>query len=84
MAAIQPVVISIVFWEAFGHTFEEADLLEDWTDSLASAAVQPGDVAAAFETWIRADDRQERLKDAQQRAPVRAEMRAELRRQQDQ
>lgn len=73
-----------VFWEAFGHTFEEADLLEDWTDTLASADVQPGDAAAAFETWIRADARQARLKDPQQRAPVRAEMRAELRRQQDQ
>lgn len=73
-----------VFWEAFGHTFEEADLLEDWTEALASAALHPGDAAAAFETWIRANARQERLKDAQQPALIRAEMRAELRRQRDQ
>ncbi|MCA1703934.1 MAG: hypothetical protein LC808_11970 [Actinobacteria bacterium] len=73
-----------LFWDAFGHTFEEADLLEEWTDTLAAVGVAPTDAAAAFEAWIRAESRQERVKDPQQRAPVRAEMRAELRRRQDQ
>jgi len=65
------------FQAAFDHTYEEADLLEEWVTDL------PGDQAslvANFETWIREGDpsRQDRLKVAQERAPLRREMRAEI------
>lgn len=63
-------------WEAFAHTYEEADLLEEWLEDGVPSAD-----AVAFETWIRDGDpsRQSRLRDPQQRATVRADMRAELR-----
>ncbi|MBL8776498.1 MAG: hypothetical protein JNK12_11215 [Acidimicrobiales bacterium] len=66
------------FWEAFGHTFEEADLLEEWTEELADVP-SIGDPVQGFEDWIRAESRQERLTDPQQRASIRSEMRVELR-----
>lgn len=67
------------FQAAFDHTYEEADLLEEWVTDL------DGDEASLlsdFETWIRDGDpsRQDRLKVPQERAPLRREMRAEIRR----
>ena len=67
-------------WEAFGHTFEEADLLEEWTESLSGIDTDSTRVAQDFESWIRSEGRQEKLRDPQQRAPIRAAMRSELRR----
>lgn len=66
------------FWEAFGHTYEEADLLEEWTEELADALDRER-ASADFEAWIRADNRQGKLRDPQQRASVRSAMRTELR-----
>lgn len=68
------------FWEAFGHTYEEADLLEEWTEALADE-VDREQAAADFESWIRADGRQGKLRDPQQRASIRSAMRTELRHQ---
>ncbi len=65
------------FWDAFAHTYEEADLLEEWTGDLATAT--PADTCAAdFEEWLGDSFRRQRLRDPQQRAPVRAEMRVEV------
>lgn len=63
-------------WEAFAHTYEEADLLEEWL-----GAELPDASSETFEIWIRDGDpsRQERIRDPQNRASVRSEMRAELR-----
>jgi len=66
------------FWEAFGHTYEEADLLEEWTEELADDDLDAA--AMEFETWIRTDTRQSRLMDPQLRASVRSAMRTEIRR----
>jgi hypothetical protein len=68
-------------WEAFSHTYEEAELLEEWTEALAASGVTADDAAQSFETWIRQENRQERLRDPQARAPIRAEMRRTLRNQ---
>jgi hypothetical protein len=67
-------------WEAFAHTYEEADLLEEWLEEVA-----PDDrshVASLFEEWVRdgaPNSRQARLRDPQQRASVRGELRQALR-----
>ena len=63
-------------WEAFGHTYEEADMLEEWLEDSADQAAR----TATFEEWIRDGDpsRQSRLRDPQQRASVRAELRAAI------
>lgn len=67
------------FWDAFAHTYEEADLLEEWTEELGERLEL--DVAAAqFEAWIREESRQQRLRDPQKRATIRVELRVELRR----
>lgn len=65
------------FHEAFAHTYEEADLLEEWASKLGDSDDSP---EASFEEWIREGDpsRQERLQVAAERAPVRREMRAEI------
>ena len=65
------------FQEAFAHTYEEADLLEEWVSKLGDSDDSPD---ASFEKWIREGDpsRQERLQAAAERAPVRREMRTEL------
>lgn len=67
------------FQAAFDHTYEEADLLEEWvTDLVGDEASLVGE----FESWIQEGDpsRQDRLKAPQERAPLRREMRAEIRR----
>lgn len=68
-------------WEAFAHTYEEADLLEEWTEDLNGVLI-PSDAATEFDAWIRTEARQERLRDPQHRAPIRSELRAEVRRRQ--
>jgi hypothetical protein len=61
------------FGQAFSHTYEEADLLEDWTDTLTEAGWAPADAASAFEAFIRSGDPsyQEKLLDPQHRSAVR-------------
>ena len=68
------VVPTAKFHEAFDHTYEEADLLEEWCTDLESTG--PGTVSG-FEAWIRGGrpSRQELLRQPQQRAQVRREMR---------
>jgi len=62
-----------MFYEAFAHTFEEADLLEEWTDKLVDAGWTQGSAVAEFETFIRADDPslQRRLENPSDRPFVR-------------
>ena len=66
-----------VLWEAFSHTYEESDLLEDWVESLHDVEQTPTE---SFESWIRegTPTRQDRLRDAQYRSQIRAELRAEI------
>lgn len=62
------------FNEAFSHTFEEADLLEDFTDTLVAAGWIKTMAATEFESFLRAGDPptlQAKLLDAQQRSSVR-------------
>jgi len=61
------------FNEAFSHTFDEADLLEEWTDTLVAAGWTQAMAAAEFETFVREGDPslQAKLLDAQQRSSVR-------------
>lgn len=66
------------FWEAFAHTYEEADLLEEWTEDLAGTGAS-ADLASEFELWIRADNRQDQLRDPQRVASVRLALRATIR-----
>lgn len=71
--------------EAFAHTFEEADLLEEWTDTLSAGGLSPADAAASFEAFIRVDHEngrtlQEDLRDVQRRSAVRVACRNEARR----
>lgn len=66
------------FWDAFANTYEEADLIQEWIEDLEDEETVET-LTAQFEDWIRKDSRQERLRDPQQRASVRAELRKELR-----
>jgi hypothetical protein len=68
-----------LLWEAFSHTYEESDLLEEWAEALHGRDDSP---SASFEEWIRegTPSRQEKLRDAQFRSQIRVEMRAEIRR----
>lgn len=72
-----PVPVRI-FQAAFAHTYEEADLLEDWVTELGHFEASP---EASFEAWIREGEpsRQTRLQTPAERALIRQEMRAELR-----
>ena len=62
------------FQQAFDHTYEEADLLENWSTDLADIDDDP---ASSFESWLREGDpdRQSRLEAHEERAPIRREMR---------
>ena len=62
------------FHHAFDHTYEEAELLEEWTTDLADIDDDP---ASSFESWIRVCDpsRQSRLEVHEERAPIRRELR---------
>lgn len=70
------VVPTKQLWEAFGHTYEEADMLEEWLEGVEEREEQ----TTTFEEWVRDGDpsRQSRLTDPQQRASVRAELRAAI------
>lgn len=67
------------FNEAFSHTFEEAELLEDWTDTLASSGWSQATAATAFEAFIREGDPslQAKLLNPQHRSSVRRACREE-------
>lgn len=71
--------------EAFAHTYEEADILEEWTGILCEAGWATEDAAARFEAYIRAttgsgSSLQQDLRDPQRRPAVRLACRAEARR----
>jgi hypothetical protein len=61
------------FNQAFSHTYEEADLLEEWTDTLSQAGWSQAEAASAFESFIRSGEPslQRKLLDPQQRSSVR-------------
>jgi hypothetical protein len=67
------------FNQAFSHTYEEADLLEDWTDTLSQAGWSQAEAASTFENFIRSGEPSYQLKllDAQQRSTVRRECKRE-------
>lgn len=70
-------VATFTFHEAFAHTFEEADLLEDWNDTVCAAGLDALDSAKRFEDFLRADIGQGRtlqgdLREPQRRSSVRA------------
>jgi hypothetical protein len=67
------------FQKAFDHTYEEADLLEEWNADLVG---NQNDSAEMFEQWIRDGEpsRQSMLEQPQSRAGVRREMREEIKR----
>lgn len=70
---------------AFAHTYEEADLLEEWIDTLVDAGVQTADATVRFEDFIRASQAagrtlQHDLRDPQRRSAIRGACRAEARR----
>jgi hypothetical protein len=71
-------VPTAVFWDAFANTYEEADLLQEWIEELETRGAHDV-LIVQFEAWIRQEARQDRLRDPQQRASVRAEMRKEIR-----
>ena len=66
-----------VLWEAFSHTYEESDLLEEWAEALHDVDPAPTE---SFESWMRegSPNRQDRLRDAQYRSQIRAELRTEV------
>ena len=71
---------TIDFHTAFSHTYEEADLLEEWTDTLAEKGYDVHAAAASFEERIRQVDGdgpslQALLREPERRASVRREMR---------
>jgi hypothetical protein len=71
--------------EAFAHTYEEADILEEWSDILCEAGWVVADAAARFEQFVRTAGRSGRplqgdLRDAQLRSAVRTTCRTEARR----
>jgi hypothetical protein len=61
------------FNQAFAHTYEEADLLEEWLDSLTLDGWSIADATAAFESFLRSSEPslQQKLLDSQHRASVR-------------
>ncbi len=67
------------FQEAFDHTYVEAELIEDWATDLCDVDDNP---AASFEIWMRdgSPSRQQRLLDNAERAPIRRELRVEVKR----
>jgi hypothetical protein len=69
-----------VFHEAFSHTYEEADLLEEWCDVLSDAGRSIEEATAMFELAVReprpaGESFQGLLRDPQQRASVRRDLR---------
>jgi hypothetical protein len=71
--------------EVSAHVFEEADLLEEWSDTVCAAGSSPEQAAAAFEAFVRADrgdgnTLQSDLRDPQRRSTVRSACRVEAQR----
>jgi len=71
--------------EVSAHVFEEADLLEEWSDTVCAAGASPEQAAASFEAFVRADHGggntlQSDLRDPQRRSTVRCACRAEAER----
>ncbi|MHB8287807.1 MAG: hypothetical protein ACYDEY_00945 [Acidimicrobiales bacterium] len=66
-------VPAATFNKAFAHTFEEADLLEEWTDTLVVGGWTQTKAAEEFEAFLRGGtpSLQAQLLDAQQRSFVR-------------
>lgn len=62
------------FHEAFAHTVIEADLLEDWTDTLTESGRSVAEAITLFEEFIRRDtpSLQAQLLDPERRAAVRS------------
>jgi len=69
--------------EAFSHTFEEADLLEEWLETFDLSATSLEDATAEFDAFIRTNagdgdaTLQEWLREPQRRSSVRNRMRAQ-------
>jgi len=66
--------------EASAHVFEEADLLEEWSETVCGAGASLDEAAAAFDAFLREDrgggkTRQSDLRDPQRRSVVRSESR---------
>lgn len=71
--------------EVPAHVFEEADLLEEWSDTVCAAGATQEQAAASFEAFVRADcgggsTLQGNLRDPQRRSTVRGACRAEAER----
>jgi hypothetical protein len=64
---------TFIFNEAFGHTFDEADLLEEWTDILVEAGQTIEETTRKFEAFIRdgSPSLQVKLRDPEHRSAVR-------------
>lgn len=69
-----------VFNEAFSHTVEEADLLEEWNDVLVENGWTQAQSASAFDHFLRSGtpSYQERLLSAQHRSAVRRACKQEV------
>ncbi len=73
------------FYDAFGHIYEEADLLEEWSETLSDAQIPLDDAAARFEAFVRTPQTggislQAQFRDPQRRPAVRKACRAEAHR----
>ncbi len=70
--------------EQVDHVFVEADLQEEWVNERADEGIPIPEAVVGFEGWIRTQVsgvmRQQRLREPQLRAGIRAEMRRELQR----
>ena len=71
--------------EVSAHVFEEADLLEEWSDTVCATGATQEQAAASFEVFVRADrgggkTLQGDLRDPQRRSTVRSACRAEAER----
>lgn len=67
------------FNQAFAHTLEEADLLEEWLDILTGAEWDKTDATAAFDTLLGSGDPplRQQLREPQRRATIRTRCRRE-------
>lgn len=76
------VIGTWVFDEEAAGTYEEIDLLEEWSEAAAGAGLDGAAAATAFDGWIRESDgdrtRQEQLADPQTVASVRRAAIAEM------
>lgn len=66
-----------LFNQAFAHTLEEADLLEEWLDALTAAGWDKGEATVAFDALLGSEDPSLRhqLRDPQRRATIRTRCR---------